>query len=47
LQSIDSTHEDLAAIAAAVHLFTKPMTNGVAAPAASPWRDAGRTEALR
>ena len=47
LQSIDSTHEDLAAIAAAVHLFTKPVTNGAAAPAASRWRDAGRMEALR
>ena len=47
LQAIDPSHEDLAAIAAAVHLFTKPVTNGVAAPAASRWRDAGRTEALR
>jgi len=47
LLPIDSTHQDLAAIAAAVHLFTKPSTNGVAAPAASRWRDAGRMEALR
>ncbi|HEX6164528.1 MAG TPA: acetyl-CoA carboxylase biotin carboxylase subunit [Vicinamibacterales bacterium] len=47
LQAIDAAHADLAAIAAAVHLFTKPVTNGAAAPAASRWRDAGRTEALR
>ena len=48
LQKIAPEHEDLAAIAAAVHLFTKPSVNGgaVAAPA-SRWKDAGRTEALR
>jgi len=35
-------------VAAAVHLFTKPVTNGVTAAAASSrWRDAGRIEALR
>ena len=48
LQAIDPAHEDLAAIAAAVHMFTKPASNGVAAaPAPSRWRDAGRTDALR
>ena len=30
LQAIDAVHEDLAAIAAAVHLFTKPVANGAA-----------------
>jgi acetyl-CoA carboxylase biotin carboxylase subunit len=48
LQPIDSAHEELAAIAAAVHMFTKPAGNGVAAaPAPSRWRDAGRTDARR
>jgi acetyl-CoA carboxylase biotin carboxylase subunit len=47
LQVIEPSHEDLAAIAAAVHCFTRPATNGVAAPAASRWRDRGRAEALR
>ena len=47
LQAIDPSHADLAAIAAAVHLFTRPVTNGAAVPAASRWRDAGRVEALR
>ncbi len=48
LQSIDAEHEDLAAIAAAVHLFTKPAANGAAATVApSRWRDAGRADALR
>jgi len=48
LQAIEPSHEDLAAIAAAVHMFTKPATDGGhAAPAASRWRDAGRTDALR
>jgi acetyl-CoA carboxylase biotin carboxylase subunit len=47
LQKIDALHEDLAAIAAAVHLFTKPVTNGTAAVATSRWRDAGRVDALR
>jgi acetyl/propionyl-CoA carboxylase alpha subunit len=46
LQPIDAAHEDLAAIAAAVYVFTKPVAV-VAAPAVSRWRDAGRTEALR
>ena len=41
------SHEDLAAIAAAVHLFTKPVANDTAAAPASRWRDAGRMEALR
>src|SRR5687767_7134679 len=48
LQAIDPGHEDLAAIAAAVHVFTKPAGNGAAAaPASSRWRDAGRADALR
>jgi hypothetical protein len=47
LPSIDASHEDLAAIAAAVHLFTKPVAKETAAVAASRWRDAGRMEALR
>jgi acetyl-CoA carboxylase biotin carboxylase subunit len=48
LQAIDSAHEELAAIAAAVHMFTKPAGNGVApAPASSRWRDAGRADARR
>ena len=48
LQAIEPVHEDLAAIAAAVHVFTKPAANGVAAgPAPSRWRDTGRVDALR
>src|SRR5262249_30961661 len=47
LQPIDAAHEDLAAIAAAVHVFTKPVANGTPAPATSRWRDAGRVEAVR
>jgi acetyl-CoA carboxylase biotin carboxylase subunit len=47
LQPIDAAHEDLAAIAAAVYVFTRPDASGPVAPAVSRWRDAGRTEALR
>jgi acetyl-CoA carboxylase biotin carboxylase subunit len=48
LQTIDPAHEDLAAIAAAVQVFTTPAASGVAAaPASSRWRDVGRAEALR
>jgi acetyl-CoA carboxylase biotin carboxylase subunit len=47
LQPPDAAHDDLAAIAAAVHLFTKPVATGAAPAAASRWRDAGRMEALR
>jgi acetyl-CoA carboxylase biotin carboxylase subunit len=47
LQKIAAEHEDLAAIAAAVHLFTKPATNGAGVAPASRWRDTARTEALR
>jgi hypothetical protein len=48
LPSIGTSHEDLAAIAAAVHLFTKPVAKETtAAVAASRWRDAARVEALR
>ncbi len=47
LRVIDASHEDLAAVAAAVHAFTKPAANGVASTGASRWRDAGRSEMLR
>jgi acetyl-CoA carboxylase, biotin carboxylase subunit len=47
LQSVDGAHEELAAIAAAVQLFTRPAAAAAAAPAVSRWRDAGRAEALR
>jgi acetyl-CoA carboxylase biotin carboxylase subunit len=47
LQRMDPLHEDLAAIAAAVHLFTKPVAAHSAPAATSRWRDAGRMEALR
>ena len=47
LQPIDAAHEDLAAIAAAVHLFTKPVSSDTPALATSRWRDAGRMAALR
>jgi acetyl/propionyl-CoA carboxylase alpha subunit len=48
LQAIEPSHEDLAAIAAAVHIFTKPAAQGApAAAAVSRWRDTGRSEALR
>ena len=48
LQAIESADEELAAIAAAVQMFTKPAANGTpAGPAPSRWRDAGRTDALR
>jgi hypothetical protein len=44
---MDTAHEDLAALAAAVQMFSKPVTNGAAAPTASRWRDAARVQALR
>jgi acetyl-CoA carboxylase biotin carboxylase subunit len=48
LQAIEPVHEDLAAIAAAVHLFTRPSATGTTvAPSPSRWRDAGRMDALR
>ena len=47
LLSIDASHEDLAAIAAAVHLFTRPAATDTATTAVSRWRDAGRMDALR
>ena len=48
LQAIEPAHEDLAAIAAAVHLFTRPSAaNATVAQAPSRWRDAGRVDALR
>jgi acetyl-CoA carboxylase biotin carboxylase subunit len=48
LVKVDAVHEDLAAIAAAVYVFTNPAANGAAAaPASSRWRDAGRADALR
>ncbi len=46
LPPIDGRHEELAAIAAAVFLFTKPAATAAVRPA-SRWRDAGRSEALR
>ena len=46
-RSVDAAHEDLAAIAAAVQLFTQPAKLEAAAVATSRWRDAGRVEALR
>ena len=48
LHAADTGDEDLAAIAAAVHMFTRPADNAVAAaPVPSRWRDAGRVEARR
>jgi acetyl-CoA carboxylase biotin carboxylase subunit len=47
LHAMDTAHEDLAALAAAVQMFSKPVTNGAAAPTASRWRDAARVQALR
>jgi acetyl-CoA carboxylase, biotin carboxylase subunit len=47
LRPIDDRHEELAAIAAAVFLFTKPSAALAAALPASRWRDTGRSEALR
>jgi len=47
LRAIDATHEDLAAIAAAVQMFSKPVTNGATASTASRWRDAARSQAVR
>jgi acetyl-CoA carboxylase biotin carboxylase subunit len=47
LQPIDDRHEELAAIAAAVFLFTKPSAATATALPASRWRDTGRSEALR
>ena len=45
--AIDLAHEELAMIAAAVHVFTR-STTGVAVPApVSRWNQAGRAEALR
>jgi acetyl-CoA carboxylase biotin carboxylase subunit len=48
LQAIEPVHEELAAIAAAVHTFTRPSaTNATVAHTPSRWRDAGRADALR
>ena len=47
LQSIEPLHEDLAAIAAAVHLFTKPVASDTPPAAVSRWSNAARMEALR
>jgi len=48
LQVIDVAHEELAAMAAAVHLFTRAAPAPAAArEPASIWRQAGRAEALR
>ncbi len=48
LQVIDAAHEELAVIAAAVHMFTRTATTVAASAApASRWKQAGREEALR
>jgi acetyl-CoA carboxylase biotin carboxylase subunit len=47
LPPVDDRHEELAAMAAAVYLFTKPSAGTAAALPASRWRDAGRSDALR
>jgi acetyl-CoA carboxylase biotin carboxylase subunit len=47
LQPAGDRHEELAAIAAAVFLFTKPSARTAAGAPASRWRDTGRSEALR
>ena len=47
LGAIDAEHEDLAAIAAVVQVFTGPVVDTAVAPVTSRWRDAGRVEALR
>jgi acetyl-CoA carboxylase biotin carboxylase subunit len=47
LQALDPAVEELAAIAAAVHLFTRATTQGVDVAPASRWQHAARMEALR
>jgi acetyl-CoA carboxylase biotin carboxylase subunit len=48
LRSVAPADEDLAAIAAAAHLFLTPLADPAAAvPPSSRWRDAGRVDALR
>ena len=47
LQAIDRDHEDLAALAAAVHVFNRSTLSSLAAPSASRWRDTGRADAVR
>ena len=47
LQVIDASHEELAMVAAAVHLFTRSATAAPAAEPISVWKQAGRAEALR
>ncbi len=47
LQVIDSDHEDLAVIAAAVHMFTRATPAAAAAEPVSLWKSAARAEALR
>ena len=47
-QAIDPAHEDLAVIAAAVHMFTRSTaTATVVSEPVSIWKQAGRAEALR
>ncbi len=47
-QAIDPAHEDLAVIAAAVHMFTRSTaTPTVVSEPVSIWKQAGRAEALR
>ncbi len=48
LQATEPAHEDLAAIAAAVHVFTNAFATGaIVAHTPSRWRDAGRVDARR
>ena len=48
LQPIDRSYEDLAVIAAAMHVFNRPAANGgTQVSVASRWKDAARSEALR
>ncbi|HYB95953.1 MAG TPA: acetyl-CoA carboxylase biotin carboxylase subunit [Vicinamibacterales bacterium] len=47
LYPAESSHEDLAAIAAAVHLFMQPPAHAATAATTSRWRAAARVEALR
>jgi acetyl/propionyl-CoA carboxylase alpha subunit len=47
LHALDPAVEELAAIAAAVHLFTRATTTGVVVAPASRWQHAARMEARR
>jgi len=47
LQVLDASHEELAVVAAAVHMFTRTATAVTPAAPVSIWKQAGRAEALR